>query len=119
MFGLINRGSLPEVTLNEFENLIARLKRLWLTEHNSDGTHTSANTVPVGAVMLWPISTAPAGWLVCNGAAVSRTTYVDLFNVVGITFGAGDGSTTFNIPGTSQVAFQSDPVSYYIIFAGA
>jgi microcystin-dependent protein len=42
--------------------------------------------------------TAPAGWLLCSGQAVSRTSFVDLFNVIGTTFGAGDGSTTFNVP---------------------
>ncbi len=43
-------------------------------------------------------STAPSGYLKCNGAAISRTTYAALFSAIGTTFGAGDGSTTFNIP---------------------
>lgn len=43
-------------------------------------------------------STPPVGWLECNGAAVSRTTYAALFAAIGTTFGAGDGSTTFNLP---------------------
>lgn len=46
-------------------------------------------------------STAAPGWLVCNGAAVSRTTYADLFDEIGTTFGVGDGSTTFNLPDLS------------------
>ena len=46
-------------------------------------------------------TTVPTGWLECNGQAVSRTTYADLFNLLGTTFGAGDGSTTFNIPNRS------------------
>lgn len=54
--------------------------------------------VPVGAQMLWPTTTAPDGWLLCQGQALSRTTYADLFAVIGTTFGSGDGSTTFNIP---------------------
>lgn len=41
---------------------------------------------------------APSGWLLCDGSAVSRTTYSTLFAVVGTTYGVGDGSTTFNIP---------------------
>lgn len=41
---------------------------------------------------------APAGWLVCDGTAVSRTTYSDLYDAIGTTFGVGDGSTTFNLP---------------------
>jgi phage-related tail fiber protein len=43
-------------------------------------------------------NTAPTGWLKANGAAVSRTTYERLFNVIGTTYGVGDGSTTFNLP---------------------
>ena len=43
-------------------------------------------------------ATAPTGWLLCNGAAISRTTYARLFAVIGTTYGAGDGSTTFNLP---------------------
>jgi len=43
-------------------------------------------------------ATADTGWLLCDGSAVSRTTYATLFGVIGITFGAGDGSTTFNLP---------------------
>jgi microcystin-dependent protein len=51
-----------------------------------------------GEGKLWFTSTAPTGWLLCNGAAVSRTTYADLFAVIGTTYGSGNGSTTFNIP---------------------
>jgi len=43
-------------------------------------------------------ATAPAGWLMCDGAAVSRTTYAGLFAAVGTTYGAGNGTTTFNVP---------------------
>jgi len=52
----------------------------------------------VGGIALWLLSSTPAGWLRLNGAAVSRTTYADLFAIYGTTFGAGDGSTTFNLP---------------------
>jgi microcystin-dependent protein len=56
--------------------------------------------MPTGSVIAWIGSTAskPVGWLNCNGGAVSRTTYADLFAVIGTNFGAGDGSTTFNMP---------------------
>lgn len=52
----------------------------------------------VGFVSYYCKDTAPDGWLVCDGRALSRTTYSALFNIIGITFGSGDGSTTFNIP---------------------
>lgn len=55
-------------------------------------------SVAPGGVIYYAASTAPAGWLECNGAAISRTAYANLFAVVGTTFGAGDGSTTFNLP---------------------
>ena len=43
-------------------------------------------------------SSAPNGWSICNGAAISRTTYATLFGIIGTTYGVGDGSTTFNLP---------------------
>lgn len=54
--------------------------------------------VPSGAVMDFAMNSAPAGWLACDGSAVSRTTYAALFAAIGTTWGAGDGSTTFNVP---------------------
>ena len=53
---------------------------------------------PVGSVQFFAMSAAPAGWLVANGSAVSRTTYASLFAAVGTIYGAGNGSTTFNLP---------------------
>jgi hypothetical protein len=52
----------------------------------------------IGSIIFFTTSTAPAGWLKANGATVSRTTYAGLFAVIGTTFGAGDGSTTFTLP---------------------
>lgn len=57
-----------------------------------------AETLPPGVIAHFATNTAPSGWLKANGALVSRTTYAALFAVIGTTFGAGDGSTTFNIP---------------------
>ena len=51
-----------------------------------------------GFIQMFAGATAPTGWLLCNGAAISRTTYARLFAVIGTTYGAGDGSTTFNLP---------------------
>lgn len=59
----------------------------------------AAATPPPTGVMRWsPLASAPTGWLLCDGAAVSRTLYAALFAVIGTTWGAGDGSTTFNLP---------------------
>lgn len=54
--------------------------------------------MPSGALLQWPTATAPTGFLLCSGANVSRTIYAALFAVIGETFGAGDGSTTFTLP---------------------
>lgn len=53
---------------------------------------------PVSMVAYFPLSTAPAGWLKANGAAVSRTAYADLYSKIGTAFGVGDGFNTFNLP---------------------
>jgi len=61
-------------------------------------TGSIVGTLPAGMVMYFANSTTPQGWLHCNGAAIARTTYVDLFDAIGTTYGAGNGSTTFNVP---------------------
>lgn len=61
-------------------------------------TEAVGDSVPIGAVMMWSTSKAPSKYLICDGSAVSRTTYEGLFSVIGTTFGTGDGSTTFNLP---------------------
>lgn len=58
----------------------------------------AVTTVDPGTIAYFGMSTAPDGWIKANGAAISRTTYADLFAAVGTTFGSGDGSTTFNLP---------------------
>lgn len=55
-------------------------------------------SVPTGSILGFGGSSAPGGFLLCDGTAVSRTTYAALFTVVGTTYGVGDGSTTFNLP---------------------
>ena len=57
-----------------------------------------AQTVPAGIIEPFAGTTVPAGYLLCDGSAVDRTTYATLFGVIGTTFGTGDGSTTFNLP---------------------
>ena len=69
----------------------------------SDNTVTTAKLasgvgLPPGMVAPFGMSSAPTGWLECDGSAISRTTYATLFTAVGTTHGVGDGSTTFNLP---------------------
>lgn len=96
-------------------SICSKLKALWSVANlfaewigfieNDDGSLSdegkeffSSVAVPVGGIIFWPMDTAPDGYLVANGATVSRTTYSGLFAVYGTKYGAGDGSTTFVLP---------------------
>lgn len=72
------------------------------TDDNVTGLESAgagaSGTIPVGSVMPYAGSSAPTGWLLAYGQAVSRTTYAGLFAVIGTTYGSGDGSSTFNLP---------------------
>ena len=57
-----------------------------------------ANATKIGTIITFPVNVTPTGFLECNGTLISRTAYADLFAVIGTTYGAGDGSTTFKIP---------------------
>jgi len=72
------------------------LYTLWLRTGASDGDQV----VPTGTVNAWPLvsTSIPAGWSLCDGSAISRVVYADLYAVLGTFYGAGDGSTTFNLP---------------------
>ena len=73
--------------------------------NGGNGAWVIENTIalpPVGSTMRWKTSTAPAGWLVCGGQTVSRTVYSALFSLLGTTYGAGDGSSTFNLPNSTD-----------------
>lgn len=70
---------------------------------------------PVGSMKLFAGTTVPNTWLLCDGSAVSRATYTDLFNVIGTTYGSGDGSTTFNLPdmrGNVPVGYKSGDADF-------
>ena len=65
--------------------------------------HTDKDFIPVGTILAYSANgTIPSGYLLCDGSAVSRAIYPDLFNLLGETYGAGDGSTTFNLPDFNQ-----------------
>ena len=69
------------------------------TRYNFDGGDlTGIQGVNTGLIVPWSDASLPTGFLECDGAAVSRSTYSVLFGVVGTTYGAGDGSSTFNLP---------------------
>lgn len=56
------------------------------------------DNTPIASINMFAGSTAPNGWLLCDGTAINRITYARLFSVIGTTYGVGDGTTTFNLP---------------------
>lgn len=71
----------------------------------ADQAYAKESVLP-GTVVAWAANSTPSGYLLCNGAAVSRTTYADLFAAIGTTYGTGDGSTTFNLPNLTDKFIQ-------------
>ena len=69
------------------------------TRYDFDGANlTGIEGIPTGTIVPWSDSSIPSGFLECTGQAVSRSTYATLFGIIGTTYGAGNGSTTFNVP---------------------
>ena len=69
------------------------------TKYNFSGADlTGIEGTATGTILEWTTASVPTGFLECDGAAVSRSTYSTLFGVIGTTFGTGDGSSTFNLP---------------------
>ncbi len=69
------------------------------TKYDFDGANlTGIEGIPTATIVPWSSASVPSGFLECNGQAVSRSTYSALFAIVGTTYGAGDGSSTFNVP---------------------
>ena len=76
------------------------------------------DALPTGSYIQFAGSQAPAGFLVCNGGEISRTTYSELFAVIGTTYGSGDGSTTFNLPNLTDRFLQGSTTSGTVKNAG-
>lgn len=117
MFGLLNADSMEQPVYQEFDRMERAISGFLLTEHNEDGTHnmepSGLGFVPIGSIILWPLSVAPTGWHLCNGGTISRTRFAALFGTIGVIYGVGDGSTTFGLPLMAGVGSTS-----YIMFTG-
>ena len=98
-------------------------KTVWVNDSTPAINATNLNNIEngiataniTGSITMYAGATAPDGWLICDGSAISRTTYSDLFAVIGTTYGSGDGSTTFNIPdlqGRVPVGYKSSDTSF-------
>ena len=96
-------GGNTTVTVALGGSLSASLSRVKLSiiTNNNNALPVRPSEIPVGTVINYASSTAPSGWLVCNGQAVSRVTFSALFSLLGTSYGAGDGVNTFNLPNLS------------------
>lgn len=83
-----NQPAVNDTNLNRLQQLI---------KQDIQGA-VSGDTLSIGTIVPFGSNTVPENWLLCDGSAVSRTQYQDLFNIIGTTFGQGDGFTTFNLP---------------------
>lgn len=101
MFTLRFKDVMPSSIYDEFQSLVDQLKGFLSISFNEDGTLIGSNPllniVPIGAILEWGTATAPSGWLLLDGSQKNRVTYKALFELWGTTYGAGDGSTTFNL----------------------
>jgi len=83
-------------------SFLTALSGLGLITNSTTDSGGGGTTVPAGVVAAFGGTAAPTGWLMCDGAAVSRSTYAALFTAIGTAYGAGNGSTTFNVPDMRQ-----------------
>lgn len=102
-FDRLVQSNPPVITGEDAGNAVARsiagvLETLGLVINDTTEGGGAPPYREVGEIIMFGASTPPTGWLACDGAAVSRTDYSDLFAVIATTYGVGDGSTTFNLP---------------------
>ncbi|MBL7910561.1 MAG: tail fiber protein [Bacteroidia bacterium] len=99
-----NGFAMPRMTSAQRKAIVAPVAGVQVYDTNLlgfyywDGTKWDCANNPAGTVQYFANTTAPNGYLECNGAAVNRTTYAELFAAIGITYGPGNGTTTFNLP---------------------
>ena len=101
--------SLPQIPKNlldtnkELYDYLFGLQQALLSKQTDDYSAVDSGSVPIGTILMYAVATAPSNYLICDGSAISRTTYNKLFAVIGTAWGSGDGSTTFNLPNYQAV----------------
>lgn len=104
---LLRRGTTAENNL--FTGALAEpsydTDRKELRIHDGSTVGGKVVSTATGSIVAFGGTAAPEGWLICDGSAISRTDYADLFAVIGTNYGDGDGVTTFNVPDYSSVEF--------------
>jgi len=101
LLGLQFQEQLPPVVKDELEQIMAAIQT-WATDTVNAITSITNTKNPIvpppGTIAGFGSVTAPSGWLLCNGATISRADYANLFTAIGTAFGAGDGVSTFRLP---------------------
>lgn len=109
--GLFRKDKIPAILESDVPSVFIKIGAQSFTEAQKKQARTNIgacalsdvpSSVPTGTITSFAGKSVPTGFLLCNGAAVSRTTYKALFNVIGTTYGTGDGSTTFNLPNCNE-----------------
>ena len=119
----LNRGIMPAemvgVDAQAFTDAQKQQARINIgAVSQADFDLTVADLLPVASVLAFAANSAPSGYLLCNGAEVSRTTYAALFAAIGTTYGTGDGSTTFNLPNLTDRFIQGSGTAGTVKNAG-
>lgn len=99
-----NPQNLTQLVITQQNNIYTRILADGVWSAWSKVART-ADVEPVGTIFAFAGNNIPTGYLPCNGSAISRTTYANLFAVIGTTYGAGNGSTTFNLPNLNNGSF--------------
>ena len=103
--------SSDKLDYNGLDTLSTIIKDFVLKKLNIEITNVKqyANKLtPTGTIQVFAGNSLPDGWLLCDGSAISRTTYPNLFIVIGTVYGNGDGSTTFNLPNLTDKFIQGN-----------
>jgi microcystin-dependent protein len=102
---MVGERKLINSTKPQFQPQVPIASDYFLPNHSGIATHPEFQKallylLPTGSIIMWggTVASVPAGWLFCDGSAVSRTTYANLFSAIGTIYGVGNGTTTFNIP---------------------
>lgn len=97
---LFRKDRIPAIGEADVPSIFVKVAKQTFTDAQKKQARTNigADAIPPGTMMAYGGKSVPDGWLLCNGATVSRTTYAKLFAAIGTAWGAGDGSTTFKLP---------------------
>lgn len=95
-------ADIGDISITDGQFIVTKDGKIYIdygvTRSEISGSGGAGTSVPIGTMTMFAGSTAPDGWLICDGSAISRTAYATLFTKIGTTYGTGDGSTTFNLP---------------------